>query len=305
MRLTYVKEDKIVGIDGVFVTIDNSNFDQEVSAIQWYDTFGEIEFEDKQSRVNEKFEDINYINELIHLYNLSKKESENIEIVNENENSLIDQLSFENINFTQKLENKNLYYVYIHIPKTAGTFIKSLISNSPNSNIFDPFIDVTKLSIPIKNAPTVDMVKEFLPSTLNSKVKYFIVVRNPYDRVYSMWKWSRINGKLGSPDFPEVSNNFIEFIETFAKGGYDQYHFFQSQSNYIDGEDKNNIKLFKFENMESIKSFLVENNVNWKDEKINSILAPNYKTMYNLASINYIKEKCANEFDIFEYSTEL
>ena len=55
MRFTYVREDKVVGIDGKFLNIDNSSFDQEVDAIQWYETYGEIEFVNRQERSNETF----------------------------------------------------------------------------------------------------------------------------------------------------------------------------------------------------------------------------------------------------------
>ena len=72
MRFTYVKDDKLVGIDGDFLEIDNSNFDQEVHAIQWYDTYGEIEFTNRQERNNEIFEDISYIQSLIDLWNDEK-----------------------------------------------------------------------------------------------------------------------------------------------------------------------------------------------------------------------------------------
>ena len=65
MRFTYVRADKVVGIDGKFLNIDNSSFDQEVDAIQWYETWGEIEFVNRQERINEKFEDISYIQPLI------------------------------------------------------------------------------------------------------------------------------------------------------------------------------------------------------------------------------------------------
>jgi hypothetical protein len=65
MRFTYIKDDKVVGIGGKFLNIDNSTFDQEVDAIQWYETWGEIEFINRQERNNEKFEDISYIQPLI------------------------------------------------------------------------------------------------------------------------------------------------------------------------------------------------------------------------------------------------
>lgn len=69
MKFTYVREDKVVGINGKFLNIDNSSFDQEVDAIQWCDTCGEIEFVNRQEKSNKTFKDISYIQPLIDLWN--------------------------------------------------------------------------------------------------------------------------------------------------------------------------------------------------------------------------------------------
>jgi hypothetical protein len=68
MRFTYVRHDKSIGIDGKFLYFDSIDFDSQVDAIQWYDTYGEIEFVNRQERNNEKFEEIAYIQPLIELW---------------------------------------------------------------------------------------------------------------------------------------------------------------------------------------------------------------------------------------------
>ena len=65
MRFTYVRADQVVGIDGNFLKVEDVNFDPQVDAIQWYETWGEIEYVNRQERNNEKFEDISYIQPLI------------------------------------------------------------------------------------------------------------------------------------------------------------------------------------------------------------------------------------------------
>ena len=69
MRFTYVRTDKVVGIDGKFLNIDNSFFDQQIDAIQWYDTWGEIEYVNRQERNNERFEDVSVIKDLVFAWN--------------------------------------------------------------------------------------------------------------------------------------------------------------------------------------------------------------------------------------------
>jgi hypothetical protein len=104
MRFTYIKSDKNVGIDGKFLKIDNLVFDPEVDAIQWYDTYGEIEFINRQERNNEIFEDISYIQPLIDLWNnekvkqdqlIAKKEQEqqNISSVESDNQKLLDMIN--------------------------------------------------------------------------------------------------------------------------------------------------------------------------------------------------------------------
>ena len=197
-------------------------------------------------------------------------------------------------------------YIYIHIPKTAGMFIKNLLKiHNETSKIHDPFTDVNDFSIPIKNAPTIEFVKNKLPAVNSDQVGFFVIVRNPYDRVHSLWKWSRQHGSVNNPDFPEVPETFEEFVEKFGNGDYKNYHFMQSQVNYVNGEDESNIKLFKFENMELVKQFLEYCNVGWSEYQINAIPGPNYKTVYTSEMVEIIKNYCKDEFEKFEYSTDL
>jgi hypothetical protein len=48
MRLTIIKDDGVVGIDGVFKTVDLSGLDASIRALQWDGTSGHIEFYDDQ-----------------------------------------------------------------------------------------------------------------------------------------------------------------------------------------------------------------------------------------------------------------
>ncbi len=103
MRLTYIKSDKSIGIDGAFLTVDNSSFDQEVDAIQWYNTYGEIEFLNRQQRNNEIFEDINYIQPLIDLWNAEKINQDQL-IAEQEKKVQQDKLNLADI----QLENQKL-----------------------------------------------------------------------------------------------------------------------------------------------------------------------------------------------------
>lgn len=59
MRLTIVPVDKIIGIDGEFlrkIEQDISWIPENVHAVQWYDTWGEVEYTDGSS--NERIEEL-------------------------------------------------------------------------------------------------------------------------------------------------------------------------------------------------------------------------------------------------------
>jgi len=317
MRLTYIKADQWVGIGSTFLKIDNSSFDSQVDAIQWYDTYGEIEFINRQQRNNEIFEDISYIQPLIDLWNAEKTKQDQLNAQKEQEQKKQQNISsiesdnkkhLNKINIDVPPKKLKKVYIYIHIPKTAGTFIKDLLAKYDEvSKIFDPFTGVSELPTPIKNAPTIKIVKEKLPAANSDDVGFFAMIRNPYDRVYSIWKWSRQNGIIGSIDFPAVPETFEEFVTLLDQGYYDSFYFMQSQLNFIKGEviGTSNLTLFRFEDMEDIKDTFASCNVGWSETIINAVPGPNYKDAYTPEMVEIIKTKYRDEFDTLGYSTDL
>jgi len=307
MRFTYVQEDKVVGIDNDFLNFDEDCFDPTVRAIQWYDSWGEIEFVDQRQKNNEIFTSINYIESLIELFNTLKEHKKKFNLLKLEDEDKAKQdytVEKENTQLLKKISEVETLYIFIHIPKCAGSFLTSLDLNQ-SLNLYTPFRKTEGFRIPHANAPTINLVKNKLPAVLTEKVKYFIVVRNPYDRMYSMWKWLRLYGKLGSRDFPEVPLEFSEFIQTWGKDYYSHYYFTQSQLNYIEGEDLNNIKVFKFEEMELVKEFIGSYGIPWSEKEVNQIIAVNYKAVYTQELIKIVQEKCLEEFETFGYSLDL
>lgn len=57
MRLTIVKNDGYVSIDGEgYLDINLSSLDESINAVQWYDTYGEVEIRDNRNRIIENRE---------------------------------------------------------------------------------------------------------------------------------------------------------------------------------------------------------------------------------------------------------
>jgi len=44
MRVTIIADDSAVYVDGEAITVDLAGIDPDIHAIQWYDTWGEVEF---------------------------------------------------------------------------------------------------------------------------------------------------------------------------------------------------------------------------------------------------------------------
>lgn len=206
-------------------------------------------------------------------------------------------------------------YIHVHIPKTAGIFIKYMHFNSKNSKLFYPFSNIVTtddigrgliFSNVVKCHNNILFLKKYLPSIVSSEVGLFSVVRNPYDRIYSLWKYCKIEGVVGSVNVPHVPEKFEDFIYELCNDEYLGYYFMQSQLFYLKSMEDFDIKIFKFEEMDKIKKFLVNDcNLIWGYKKINDTPGEDYRTVYTSKMVEMVKTKFKDEFKTFGYSTDL
>jgi hypothetical protein len=198
-------------------------------------------------------------------------------------------------------------WIYFHIPKTAGLFINSRISESKNtSKILTPFIYNSNYNTLLSSHPTISFVRKHLEMSNDERIGFFTTVRNPYDRIYSLWKWSRRCGSSVSLEFPDVEENFEDFVISLDNGKYDINYFMQKQIFFLKGGEDRHVKIIKFENLNTEgKIFLEENGVTWSDIKVNVTPGINYIDAYTTISKNIVKEKYKEEFELFNYSLDL
>lgn len=74
MKLTIILSDKVIGIDSVFLNCNQEDIDwipSNIHAVQWYDTWGEIEYNDGSP--NERIEELGIFEQAIVTYELEKK----------------------------------------------------------------------------------------------------------------------------------------------------------------------------------------------------------------------------------------
>lgn len=76
MRLTIVKRDNLVGIDGDFFTVDCSGLPDDFHALQWYGTWGEVERTGRPRPPNEEIKSLNPYQGIIDAWGAAKKHFE-------------------------------------------------------------------------------------------------------------------------------------------------------------------------------------------------------------------------------------
>jgi len=315
MNITIVPSIRWIKTDKVSLNIPTWNFnDNHIESIEWEDGKGIVKF--KEGSITDTFfNDVSILQP--YLDALEPYTEENFPDVyydearqayffnsNPGTNYFTNDKILNNILNSQR-EDKQAW-IYLHIPKTAGMFIKSRIKESMEmSRILDPFVDNMTFSTPIRNAPRLSFVKNNIEMANDHRVKFISIVRNPYDRIYSLWKWSRVNGLRGSLEFPEVEDNFNDFAISLAKGNYDYYYFMQRQTFFLDKYD-DRLKILKFEDLNTeVKTFFQKNKVSWSEKKINDIPGKKYTDVYTEESTKLIRNRCFEEFEMFDYPVDL
>lgn len=206
----------------------------------------------------------------------------------------------------------NQKYIHIHIPKTAGCFIKIILQKAAEETkelrIIDPLADKTKeeISNPLKFHPSIKFVRKVFPLANNPNTEFITIVRNPYDRIYSLWKYFRKLDKFGSLLYPYVPESFEDYIDELNAGEYNQYYHMNSQLFFIEGSNENPLHIFKFEELNTtVKTFFEQNGVKWQKEKVNDIPAQLYTEVYSKRTANIIRSLYHKEFETFNYSLDL
>jgi len=204
------------------------------------------------------------------------------------------------------MENKEAW-IYIHIFKTAGTFIKDRIAQSKDtSKILDPFTANPEYSQPLRHAPSISFVRSKIKLANDPRIGFVVIVRNPYDRLFSLWKWTRAYGYDGNLFYPEIEEKFEDFLISLKDGKYNSYYLMNKQTFFFTGEEDVSVKTMKFEELNTtVRTFFGDNGVAWSGTKLNNITAPPYHEMYNNKMRDLVIEMCSEEFEKFDYSLDL
>lgn len=219
-------------------------------------------------------------------------------------------------------------FIYIHIPKSAGTFIKHYLlsniepeyENNQNQQDYDDKYKVTCERALNAIANEVPDYKDYFK---------FTIVRNPFDRVVSMysylggWKFDYfVENNIDSPMMPYVqkfhdyyiSDDFDGFIDyAYEQQAIKKFHAGYYE-NYIDRIKVSGlVSIDKFYKLESIEDCLndlqtklkFDSNQAFNDWRQNSSSEykkkKSYKDYYSTYSKDYIEKHFAEDLVYFNY----
>lgn len=203
------------------------------------------------------------------------------------------------------LRSKKYKFLFIHIPKSAGTSIHFALK--PFS---DPFAlkfitsPLKKIGLPINFGPspldshsTAHQIKKLFGKDFHNYYK-FAFVRNPWERICSSYFY--ILKDKRHPAYHQTLNT-KDINEFISKKIYIE----KSQTEYIFDQDGNKLVDFigRYENLESDFSQVLNHlKIQTCLKKLNSNKYNNYKDLLNEESIELINNRYENDISKFKYN---
>ncbi len=178
--------------------------------------------------------------------------------------------------------------IFIHIPKTAGTSINSILGLN---KLYSP------VEIPEPQHLTGKEVKEKVIPALWDNAFKFTIIREPIDKVLSdfAWRLERTDPSI-IPQFDnseEGFNQYLWFAYGVIKGNsYKTYTYSHFRPQYQFIEDVELDKIFKFDNLKELEEHfkLYLPHQNKREIKLNDVLSKRNEKL--------IREIYAKDFDL-------
>jgi hypothetical protein len=192
---------------------------------------------------------------------------------------------------------------FLRIPKNASTSAYAFFGIA--NTIRNEYLDANNSKYLNVFEPSHCTLKEakYLLGDYIAELPVLAVVRNPYDRMVSMFFFAKKHdlGKL----YDISMGSFDSFVEGFYKLSKEPDFFHgKTQCDYIKGS--NNVTVCRFESLKSdISSFISDNNLAFNiDEfpKLNSTEHGNYKSYYTDKSKNIVTKMWGDDLNVFSYS---
>lgn len=188
--------------------------------------------------------------------------------------------------------------LFIHIPKTSGTYIEKQLKNYEIGNNFGY---VNSMST-YKQHLTFMQYKELYGDIFNNSL-IFTIIRNPYDRLYSAYKQRYKSSSdpylidmMKSDNFEDFVLNKLEKILHNGNTHKGNITHILPQSNFIQ-HCMNYVKIIKYENLNSLSTILKDNDLNV--DIIFNNTNDNYICNYNDLMINKIQMLYKSDIELY------
>lgn len=149
-----------------------------------------------------------------------------------------------------KTNSESKYYIFIHIPKNSGCFIRQQIKGNPDNILIKNYWDID--SIDLAHIPYI-LKNKYIDTNID--YNYFAHSRNPYDRIISGFFYRTINGDIEKlKNFIKNELTLMKFILNYDPNiihYYPQYLFVCD----INLDIPSNIKITKIETFEGAKKY--------------------------------------------------
>ncbi len=201
---------------------------------------------------------------------------------------------------------ENQLYIYIHIPKNGGKFIRNKIKNNKNNEIIKEFWGVNN-KLDLAHIPYMkkEIIKyfwdlydkfhlEYIPDTLKEKyseqMNYYLYItytRNPYDRIISAFFYK--NNTTNIQHLKNFCKNELPHYDFNFKFNYNWIHYYPQ---YLFLCDKNcniskDIDIKKLEEHEKPKRY---NLIQYLDNECIEIINKVYKNDFTLLNYEMINK---------------
>lgn len=202
--------------------------------------------------------------------------------------------------YIMPLFNNNL--LFIHIPKTGGTYLENKLKNYETGDNFG----YDNQTLTYKQHYTYN---NYLKIYGNEKIKsfeIFTIIRNPYDRLFSAYKQKFKNTSdknliimMESNDFRDfVLNKLENLINNREKQKYKgNISHILPQINFVENY---NIKKIKYENLENLNKYLKDRGIDTEIKFTN--ISETYLSEYDYDMKIKIQEIYKEDFNLYNSS---
>jgi len=211
--------------------------------------------------------------------------------------------------------------IFFHIPKTAGTSIVSILNRSSMGNNLriKNIIGQNLLKIVKEEQREVDKIyqsKAWPPMHINqTKIRKtlelsdistrnffeFVIVRNPYDRILSLYNYSNYYSNYYTPNIISLDQLLDTCEENLNVDSYFDF-WFKSQMTWIKNPLTDKVNIFKYEELDQFWNF-IRARLDIELSQVPHVNATKQKTISELSKSQ--KDKIYNmfkdEFDILGY----